>query len=106
MNDRKECFEVDENGRIIEVYFYTFEEIEDEISKGKRIIEFGWTDIIYTPKFDFGANKWVEGLTQEEIDTIQQNQPPPGPTLSELKEENRLNALAIMELTELFLGGM
>lgn len=52
----------------------------------------------YLPKWD--GEKWVEGLTQEQIDNIKAHATPAEPTI-----EERVQALEFMELERLF-GGM
>lgn len=52
----------------------------------------------YRPKWD--GEKWVEGLTQEQIDAIKVQATPIEPTI-----EERVQALEFMELERLF-GGM
>lgn len=79
------------------------------------IITKPWKEGIFTPKFDFQNGEWVEGLSTEEI-TLQKekalNDAKPVPTIEKLQIENEklrseseMNALAIMELAEIILGG-
>ncbi|MBO0962933.1 hypothetical protein J1P26_24995 [Neobacillus sp. MM2021_6] len=58
---------------------------------------------LYQPRWD-GA-KWVEGLSEDELRN-RQLQNIPISEIDKIREESQMNALAIMELTELLLGGM
>lgn len=97
----KQYIKVDENGFYLEPVLFND---EDEIPEC-CVEPYGTNEIFYKPKWD--GEKWVESLSQEEIDDLKNSQPQPQPqlTLEKLKEENELNAMAIMELTQLLLGG-
>lgn len=98
------CWEIDQSGNIVEHYLMDNEEIQEARDEGKFIITKSWDNPFFKPKYDFTLDDWVEGLTQEEIDELKNNQPPPELTLEDLKRENEINALAIMELAEMLLG--
>ena len=80
---------IDENGFFIEDAF-----VEDITA---RTIEEPCPEGLYHPKWD--DEKWVEGLTQEQIDTIKTS------AVQEPSLEERLQALEMLELERLF-GGM
>lgn len=95
----KPCWEVDSSGKIIEHYLYTDEEITKLKDSGQIIIDFPWEEGTYKPKFDFKSNKWVPGLSDEEIEAIQ-NQPQPKTEIELLQEENLELKLALAEIAE------
>lgn len=55
---------------------------------------------LYLPKWDFELEEWVEGATQEYIDSLKAQPEPQEPSL-----EERIQALEVMEL-ERILGGV
>lgn len=66
----------------------------------------------YKPRWDFELREWVEGATDEEIEEITKPRPREPTEIEILKEENRvlkeasdINAMAIMNLADLILGG-
>lgn len=69
----------------------------------------GWGDRkFFDPKWDFELEDWVEGLPPEEVIAREeelQNQTQDPLTFQKLNEENEMNALAIMELAQISLGG-
>ena len=65
--EKIEVFEVDDNGKIIENYLWDAYEINDAIDEGKNIIQHGWQDRLFEPRYDFEQEKWVEGLSEEEV---------------------------------------
>lgn len=72
-----EYFEVDNNGNIIgNVLLDENGEIPKNHFKG-----WGQDVVFYKPIYDFSLNKWVENLSQEEIDAI--NNHPKIPTQEE-----------------------
>ncbi|WP_054859147.1 hypothetical protein [Gracilibacillus sp. JCM 18860] len=101
---RKEVFEVDGQGFIIENYPYSEKEIQNAIDNGKSIITKGWQDLrLFKPKWDFETEQWIEGLTSEEIAErealIAEQQ-------SVLPDQD-LNAIALMELAStVYEGGV
>jgi hypothetical protein len=95
----KQYIKVDENGFYLEPVFFND---EDEIPEC-FVEPYEPNEVFYKPRWD--GEKWVESLSQEEIDDLKNSQPQPQLTLEKLKEENELNAMAIMELTQLLLGG-
>ncbi|MFS0864137.1 hypothetical protein [Fredinandcohnia sp. 179-A 10B2 NHS] len=90
---------IDENG------FYIEPEILKPNENGQYEIPSDCIEVrvpegLYRPKWN--GIQWLEGLTLEEIQAFRQEHPP----LEEpLKKENEMNALAIMELAEIVLGG-
>jgi hypothetical protein len=72
MEKLKPCWEIDAIGNIIEHYLFTDKEIEVARNEGRKIVDFPWTDILFTPKFDINTNAWVDGKSQKEIDLIKQ----------------------------------
>lgn len=88
---------IDKNGFFIE---------QVELKEDEPLLEFivlkGWEGkMLFKPKFDSDLDDWVEGLPDEEVSKLQailqeqQNQISP----------EDMNAMAIMELTEMILGG-
>lgn len=57
------------------------------------------------PRWNFIEGVWTEGATREEIDDYYQSPVQEPSELEILKEENQMNAMAIMELAEFFMGG-
>lgn len=98
---KKDVFEVDQEGMIIEYLLMNDEEIEQARKNGRLIIEQGWNQTFFEPKWDFVKEEWVEGLTDEEVqqreDEIikQENQP---------SKIERLET-ALMELAILTMNG-
>ena len=89
-----EVYEVDENGVIIDIYSWDAYEINEAISEGRNIIQFSWQGSLHEPKWDFEKQEWIHGISEEDIQKIEQ----------EVKEQQiKLNqadmqALAILEL--------
>lgn len=55
---------------------------------------------LYLPKWDFELETWVEGATQEYIDSLKSQAEPQEPSL-----EERIQALEAMELERILGGG-
>lgn len=95
---KRQVFELNEDGSIKEVLLMSDEEIENT---DKLIITESWQDGLFEPKWDFEQEKWVEGLSNEEVEQrlkeieLQQNKP----------SESDMLALAIMELGQLIING-
>lgn len=91
-----EVYEVDERGKIIENYMWDEEEINDAIRQGRNIITTLWQDRLFTPSWDFSQGKWIEGLSESEVNA----------RLQEIEEQNNklsaedLNTLALFELAQ------
>lgn len=86
----KEYFEVDNNGNIVKVVLLdTNQEIPPNHLEG-----WGQGKTFYKPIYDFELGDWVESLTQEEIDEIN-NQPKELTETEKLKEELELAQDAI-----------
>jgi hypothetical protein len=100
----KPCWEIDENGEIIEHYLFSDKELEEAKAQGKVIIDFPWSDPYYRPKFDQVSKNWVEGLSQAEIEAIQ-NQVAPKSELEQLKEDNAELNLQLIDLWETLING-
>lgn len=92
--EKTEVFEVDNEGNIIENYSWNAHEINDAIDEGRNIIQHGWQERLFEPRWDFEQEKWVEGLSNEEVEQrlkeieLQQNKP----------SESDMLTLAILEL--------
>lgn len=100
---------VDDDGHIVERYPSNIKLDVDP----KYIITKKWEDVIFRPRFDWDLNDWVEGLTPAEVvvrkeKALNQAQVPTLESLIEenknLKEESKMNAIAIMELAQMVLG--
>ena len=91
---KKDVFEVDQEGMIIEYLLMNDEEIEQARKNGRLIIEQGWNQTFFEPKWDFVKEEWVEGLTDEEV---QQREQEIIEQQSQLNEAD-MQALAILEL--------
>lgn len=61
------CWEVDEEGYVIEHYLMSEDKIEKALSAGRRIIKFCWKESYYKPRFDETLNEWVEGADMEVV---------------------------------------
>ena len=98
---QKVVFEVDASGDVIDFFIMSEKEITSALEKGRHIIRDGWSQRIFKPKYDFESEQWIEGLDQTEMeDELQliKNQ-------LNTPSDEVLNAIAIMELTQLVLGG-
>lgn len=87
---------IDENGLYLEPVKFEGEDMPDNL-----IIE-PVPQGFQHPKWDDG--KWVEGLSVEEIEA-RKNTPQESSEIEQLKQENEMNALAIMELAEIIMNG-
>lgn len=92
--EKIEVYEVSDDGTIIENYLWDAYEINEAISEGRHIIQFGWQRSLYEPKWDFVKEEWVEGLTDEEVQQREQEIIEQQPKLNEAD----MQALAILEL--------
>ncbi|MEC4620945.1 hypothetical protein VST04_22895 [Bacillus paranthracis] len=61
------CWEVNEEGYVIEHYLMSEEKIEEALSEGRRILKFCWKESFYKPRFDETLNDWVEGADMEVV---------------------------------------
>ncbi|MEH7223847.1 hypothetical protein V7112_08500 [Bacillus sp. JJ1566] len=101
----KQYIKVDEDGFFLEpILFGVDEEIPNDC-----VESFSPEEVFYKPRWN--GDKWVESLSVEEINEII-NAPQPKSEIDVLREENEklkaeseMNALAIMELAEIVLGG-
>lgn len=59
------------------------------------------TGLLYKPKWT--GSEWIEGATQEYIDSW--NKPEEPTELELVKEEQKMTSLAVLELAEMILGG-
>ena len=106
--EKIEVYEVSDDGSIIENYLWDAYEINEAISEGRYIIQFGWQDRLFEPRWGFEQEKWVEGLSNEEVRQREQeiiereNEPT---ELEKLKQENEMLAMAVMELSTFMLNG-
>lgn len=96
----KEYVKVDANGLPIDNQILR----DDEVTEGFYP---SWQQqedkIWWKPKYDFTLNKWVESITEEEKNQIPQSKEPT--EMEILKAENEMNAMAIMDLAKIVLGG-
>jgi hypothetical protein len=83
-------WEVDDDGNIIEHYLMTEKEYERALFDCRHVIDFPWGEPFFRPIFNFDTGQWIEGMSLEEIEEIKRNQPPPEPTLEDLKAENNV----------------
>lgn len=68
--ESKQVFEVDGNGKIVEVYMMTDEEIEES---SKTLVIKDWQgERLFEPKWNFETEEWEEGLSTEEIQRREQ----------------------------------
>lgn len=91
----KEAIIIDLNGHYIEPTivdddFNEIEEIKDTITLETiaYIIPDKVPEGLYIPQWDFNVLEWIEGLTQEEIDTIRNTKQP-------LTESDKINLLSV-----------
>lgn len=102
---KKQVFELNKDGTIKEYLLMSEEEIKES---DKLIVTEGWLESFFEPKWDFEQKKWIEGLSIEEIqrrkDKIieQENQPT---KIEQLRQENEILAMAVMELSTIVLNG-
>ena len=90
----KQVYELNQDGTLKDIFLMSDEEIENT---DKIIVTESWQDGLFEPKWDFEQEKWVEGLSDEEVEQrlkeieLQQNKP---------SEQERLEALenALLEL--------
>ncbi|ABY46435.1 hypothetical protein [Bacillus mycoides] len=61
------CWEVDEEGYVVEHYLMSDSKIEIALSEGRRVLKSCWKESFYKPRFDEAINDWVEGADMEEI---------------------------------------
>src|SRR5690625_633096 len=92
--EKIEVYEVSDDGSIIENYLWDVYEINEAISEGRYIVQFGWQGSLYEPKWNFEKQEWVNGISEEEIQRRVQEAE---------EQQNKLNqadmqALAILEL--------
>ena len=91
---KKQVFELNEDGTIKETLLMSDEEIKES---NKIIVTESWQDGLFEPKWDFEQEKWIEGLSNEEVEQrlkeieLQRNKP---------SEQERIEALesALLEL--------
>lgn len=91
---KKQVFELNDDGSIKEIWLMSDEEIE---KSDKTLVIEGWQERLFEPRWDFEQEKWVEGLSDEEVEQtlkeieLQQNKP---------NEQERIEALenALIEL--------
>lgn len=102
----KEYFKIDENGNILDV---TLLDESQEIPEN-HVLGWGQDRSFYKAIYNFDADDWIEGLTQEEIDEIN-NKPKELTETEKLKlslaetyeksvTDNIENKLAIADLIE------
>lgn len=101
--ESKQVFEVDENGKIIEIYLMSDEEIEQS---DKVLITQDWQETrLFEPRWNFDTEKWEEGLTEEEIQELENGVNEQTLTLEDVKQEQEMLALAMFEMIETILQG-
>ncbi|MEH7236748.1 hypothetical protein [Bacillus sp. JJ1562] len=91
-----EWHRVNEQGQSIEVL--------SEYEESEFVVP-GWEGSLCLPIYDFELKQWKEGLSPEELDQRRQELNVQPLSLEQVQAENELNALAIMELAEMILGG-
>lgn len=104
---------VDENGYEIDVItFHTVDKNGNEVEIPQNYIH-PYDNGFFTPRWDFNKNIWVEGLSEielldrnAELETQQSHPFSTNESVNALKVENEMNALSILELSNLLLGGM
>ena len=92
--EKIEVYEVSDDGSIIENYLWDAYEINEAISEGRHIIQFGWQGSLYEPKWDFEKQEWIHGISEEEIE---QRELDAAEQQEKLREAD-MQALAILEL--------
>lgn len=104
-----DIFEVNENGEVIENYSWDAYQINEALDEGRYIVQQGWQDKrLFSPVWDFESGDWVEGLSeielhQRELEIIEQENQPN--EYEQLKQENEMLAMAVMELSSFMLKG-
>lgn len=101
---------VDDRGFVIDEVV-----VEEYDAQGKPIsdpvpdnyIPPNYTKRLFTPRWDFTSQEWVEGLSTEEVAAKEREisgESKPS-ELDRLRQENEMNAMAMMELAELVMEG-
>ncbi|MED2040437.1 hypothetical protein P4V58_25445 [Bacillus wiedmannii] len=67
MEVEKPCWEIDQEGYVIEHYLMSDKQIGMALSEGRRIITFCWKKSFYKPRFEDSLNEWVEGVDVDSI---------------------------------------
>lgn len=91
-------YRVDESGKPTEIL------VDNEQEDPSVITGWGPETSLFDPIYDFVSKTWREGMSAEETESIL-NRPRESTEIEELNVENRMNAMAIMELAEILLGG-
>jgi hypothetical protein len=92
-------FSIDASGYVIgSVLLEPDEEIPSNV-----IVE-GWQEPLIIPKYDFEFKRWIEGATLEQLEEIK-NSTSMLSDIEQLKEEQKMTSLAVLELAEMMLGG-
>ena len=94
----KQVYELNQDGTLKDIFLMSDEEIENT---DKIIVTESWQDGLFEPRYDFKQEKWVEGLSDEEVQQREQER---------LEQENKPSetdvlAMAVMDLAELVLNG-
>lgn len=90
------AFVIDEQGYITEyILVLPYDVLE------RNIIKESWTQRLFVPRWDYENSVWIEGLSPEEVaireqEINNQNQQIP---------DEEMNAMAILELSNIILGG-
>ncbi|MEH7503296.1 hypothetical protein V7152_15005 [Neobacillus drentensis] len=95
----KQVFKIGTDGFYIEPVI-----VQDGEELTAELIEVEIPEGFYKPKWDKVNIKWVEGLTQEEIDAIK-NEPIPKSEIDFLKEQNADLNLQIIDIWETLING-
>lgn len=78
-----EYMEVDEDGYIVEVYALPKDmEVPDNYKEG-----WGSSKGLYKPRWDYEQGKWIDEITKEELEAIEQ--PDEGDAFDQLTEEEK-----------------
>jgi hypothetical protein len=86
----KQVYRIDNNGFYVEPSI-----VQEDEELANDLVEMVIQEGFYKPKFD--GQKWVEGLTQSEIETLR-SQPQPKSELEELKLQQELMQKALDDI--------
>lgn len=106
INPFKPFYKIDANGFLIDSIGVEISEDNPDPDPPDGFIHIPPPPNYYKPRWD--GESWVEGATSEEIDEIERRRRRGKglqQQLHELKEENELNAMAIMDLAGFTIGG-
>lgn len=64
------CYEINDEGYIIEYYLLEEEELEMQITEGRKLVTSSWDNGIHTPKYDFTVQSWAEGNKEKILENM------------------------------------